>query len=588
MPSLSTDSRSPRFRLAAVPLALCTWMLAATAHAQVTPQQVSDEGLRRQEERTRDQQRGLQTHADVLRPAEAQARSSRLPDESPCFVITDISLAGPESLRLRWLLASAQPFLGQCVGVKGLQRIADALDAALIEQGLVTSRVSLGPQNLSSGRLVFQLDAGRIAQVRMVEAGAAPQRPDDRWGTWVNAFPTSAGRLLDTRDIEQGVEQMKRLPSQTVTTTLEPGPTPNTSIVTIHRQTAGFKDRLRGGVTLDNSGSASLGRTQLSMNVALDNALGVNDIASLSINSNAEHPHAEHRSQSAAFSYSVPLGYSTFSASTSHNRFAQIVPLTTTRTLSSGDSDSANLRWDHIVWRTASTKTAVYADLSTRKARSFIDDVELLVQRRRTTFIETGASLRQIYAGGSNLDLSLGYRRGMPWLDAEDDLAADSGLTLRPHIWTLTAGLNVPFKSPAMAGMAERLWQFSTSLRVQSTSDRTLSIDQMAIGNRGTVRGFDGDAVLIAESGYAVRNELSTPVPWLGADASAYAGVDFGRVWGPSDVNLVGRFLAGAALGVRGKWRRAQFDLALAGPLRKPERFKTADLNPYASMTFAF
>jgi len=564
-------------------------MLAAAAHAQSTSPQVSDEGLRRQEERTREQQRNLQPHADVLRPAPAAVPAGSLPHESPCFVINDISLAGPESLRLRWLLASTQPFLGQCVGVKGLRRIADVLDATLIEQGFVTSRVSLGQQNLSGGRLMFQLDAGRVAEVRMVEAGSAPKRIDDRWGTWVNAFPTSAGRLLDTRDIEQGVEQMKRLPSQNVTTTLEPGPMPNTSIVTIERQTAGFKDRIRGGVTLDNSGSATLGRTQLSASVALDNVLGVNDIASLSINSNAEHPQAEHRSQSAAFNYSVPLGYSSFSASTSHSRFAQVVQLTTTRTLSSGSSDSAGLRWDHIAWRTASAKTGVYADLSTRKARSFIDDVELLVQRRRTTFIETGASFRQIYADGSNLDVSVGYRRGMPWLDAQDDFPVEAGgITLRPHIWTLNASLNVPFKSPALGAMDERMWQFNTSVHAQSTSDRSLSIDQMAIGNRGTVRGFDGDVVLIAESGYTVRNELSTAIQWAGADASVYAGVDFGRVWGPSDVNLVGRFLAGAAVGMRGKWRRTQFDLALAGPLHKPEGFRTAELNPYASVTVAF
>jgi len=568
-------------------------MLMPVAHAQSTPPQVSDEGLRRQEERSREQQRSLQPHADVLRPAPAAAPAGRLPEESPCFVINDIALAGPEAQRLSWLLASTQPFLGRCVGVKGLQRIADVLDATLIDQGLVTSRVSLGQQNLSGGRLVFQLDAGRVAEVRMVEAGSAsgqnPKRIDDRWGTWINAFPTSAGRLLDTRDIEQGVEQMKRLPSQNVTTTLEPGPTPNTSIVTIERQTAELKDRIRGGVTLDNSGSASLGRTQLSANVALDNALGLNDIASLNVNSNAEYPQAEHRSQSAAINYSVPLGYSTFSASASHSRFAQAVQLTTTRTLSSGSSDSADLRWDHIAWRTASTKTGLYADLSTRKARSFIDDVELLVQRRRTTFIETGVSFRQMYAGGSNLDVSVGYRRGMPWLDAQDDFPAEAGgITLRPHIWTLNTSLNVPFKSPALGAMAERMWQFNTSVHAQSTHDRSLSIDQMAIGNRGTVRGFDGDVVLIAESGYTVRNELSTPIQWPDVDASAYAGVDFGRVWGPSDANLVGRFLAGAAVGVRGKWRRTQFDLALAAPLHKPEGFKTAELNPYASMTVAF
>jgi hemolysin activation/secretion protein len=71
-------------------------------------------------------------------------------------------------------------------------------------------------------------------------------------------------------------------------------------------------------------------------------------------------------------------------------------------------------------------------------------------------------------------------------------------------------------------------------------------------------------------------------------DASLYFGLDGGRVWGPSDVNLAGHYLAGAALGVRGRWRVLQFDLALAAPIVKPPGFKTSRLTPYASATYAF
>jgi hemolysin activation/secretion protein len=118
----------------------------------------------------------------------------------------------------------------------------------------------------------------------------------------------------------------------------------------------------------------------------------------------------------------------------------------------------------------------------------------------------------------------------------------------------------------------------------------TLSIDQSAIGGRGSVRGFDGDAVLFAENGWIWRNELATPVS-IGATVrhgALFASFDMGRVWGPSDINLVGNKLAGAGVGLRGHISNIQFQLTLAAPLRRPEGFRTRRWSAYASLSYAF
>jgi hemolysin activation/secretion protein len=95
--------------------------------------------------------------------------------------------------------------------------------------------------------------------------------------------------------------------------------------------------------------------------------------------------------------------------------------------------------------------------------------------------------------------------------------------------------------------------------------------------------------VLVAESGWILRNEVSTPVRLVeGVDTAAYVAVDAGRVWGPSAAQLVGNALAGTAVGVRGQVGRVQFDAALAGPLRRPAGFAAPDLVPYVSLTVAF
>ena len=391
----------------------------------LSPRQVSQEGLRRQEERTREQQKALEPQADELVPEAHAGVKPEFPQDSVCFVINELSLAGKDSAHFAWLLDGAVPYLRRCVGVKGLSYIAGELDAKLRELGFATTRVGLAPQNLQAGRLVIHIEAGRVSDLRMVRADGvhkAPTVPDEAWGTWRNAFPLSAGDIVNVRDLEQGVENMQRLPSQTVATRLEPGELPGTSLVVIERKGGDFKDRLRGGVTIDNSGGSSLGRTQLSANIAFDNPAGLNDVITASLNTNAEQPSGTHRSQSASVNYSVPWGYSLLMLSASNSRFAQYVQGTTVRFLSSGRSQSTEARLQRTVWRSASTKLGVYGSVSTRRAVSYLDDVEVIVQRRRTTNFEIGINFKQLFEK-SGVEFDVGYKRGMPWQGAQEDFA---------------------------------------------------------------------------------------------------------------------------------------------------------------------
>lgn len=549
-----------------------------------SPQQTIQEGLRRQEERARELQKAQEPDASELTPARRAAPPPGFPQELRCFVINEIGLAGPDASRFRWLADAAMPYLRRCVGVQGLSYIASALDGVLRDAGFATTRVVLPPQSLEAGQLQLRVEAGRVGAIRMVDAGNDQQPDDQGWGTWRNAFPTAIGDVLNVRDLEQGVENMKRLPSQTVATRLQPGDDAGTSVIVIERKSAGMRDRLRGGVSIDNAGSSSLGRAQLSANVAFDNPAGLNDVVSASFNTNAQQPQETHRSQSVGLNYSVPWGYNLLSVNASHSRFAQYVQGTTVRFLSSGSSDSAEVKAQRTVWRGASGKLGVYAALSTRRAESYLDDVEIVVQRRRTTNVETGVNFRQLFESAF-LDVDLGYRRGMPWRGAQDDLpsAAAGGPTLRPHIWLLNATLGGEVKLGSLPV------QFSTALRMQQTRDATLSIDQFAIGGRSSVRGFDGDSVLIAESGAVLRSELTTPLAlWDGVAMQAVAAFDIGHVHGPSAVFLAGKSLAGMAAGLRGRRGDTQFEALLAVPLRQPGGFVSRPFSVYATVTQSF
>ncbi|WP_211231690.1 ShlB/FhaC/HecB family hemolysin secretion/activation protein [Ottowia thiooxydans] len=517
---------------------------------------------------------------DALQPPGPKAVVGEIPRETPCFDIQRIELSGPMVEKFEWLRDAAKPWLQSCLGVQGIRQLASALDGALLEAGYATSKVTLPPQNLTDGTLHIQLHAGRIAAVE-----------GERGLFWEGAFPIASGDLLNVRNLDQGVEQMNRLSSRVVQTQLEPGQEPDTSVVRIVSKPTG--SRLRGGLTLDNSGSPALGRPQLSANVAFDNPTGLNDLISASVNTNLKNPGADHRSQSLGLSYSIPWGYNLFTLSANATRFAQQVQLTTASVTSSGRSHGIDLRWDRTVWRNQSSKMGLFGGVSIRRARSFIDDVELVVQNRRNSFANLGLNYKHLFRRAS-LDAELSFRKGMGWFGAEPDYdrQISLGLTLRPQIWNASVALDVPDllnrRASAQPGQAVRPIGLRSSVRLQYTKDTTLTLDQFSIGSRGTVRGFDGTSTLLAESGFAWRNELTMPLQIGSLPAMGYLAVDIGRVWGPSSAQLIGRHLAGVALGVRSQWRQIHLDLVLAMPIAKPSGFRSARVSPYMSLTYAF
>lgn len=459
-------------------------------------------------------------------------------------------------------------------------QLAAALDTALLTAGFVTSKVTLPPQNMADGTLRINVHAGRIAAIE-----------SDPGLLWTNAFPIAPGDLLNVRDLDQGVEQMNRLPSRTVQAQLEPGSDSDSTIVRIRSKPAG--SRLRGDFTFDNSGSPALGRPQSNANLAFDNPLGLNDVISASINSSLKDLAADHRSQSLAISYSIPWGYNLFSFSANTKRFAQRIQLDTADVVSSGRSQVMELRWDRILWRNQSSKLGVFAGVSTRRSSGFLDDVELLVQNRRNSFAMLGFHHKHLFRKAS-LDTELSVRKGMGWFRAEPDYdpQISQGLTLRPQIWNGRVTLDVPDllnrRASAQPGQAIYPVGLRSSLSWQYTKDTTLTLDQFSIDSRGSVRGFDGSATLQAESGFAWRNELTTLLEIGGLPAIGYVAVDLGRVWGPSGDQLIGKYLAGAALGVRSQWRQFNFDVALAMPLAKPSGFRSAKLSPYLKLSYVF
>ena len=82
-------------------------------------------------------------------------------------------------------------------------------------------------QNLLFGELRLVLQLGYINAVRFAE--------ESDMLYWKNLFPFRKGDILNVRDIEQGIEQAKRLPSQDISVQLLPSDQPQRTDVVLTR-----------------------------------------------------------------------------------------------------------------------------------------------------------------------------------------------------------------------------------------------------------------------------------------------------------------------------------------------------------------
>jgi len=481
-----------------------------------------------------------------------------LPDETPCFRIDHLRLEGDPVESFAWLDTSLAGYAGRCIGQQGINRIVKRVSALIIAKGYITTRVGMPEQDLAKGILRLTLVPGVIRTIRI--EGDAPER------NWLSAFPARPGDLLNLRDIEQGLEQMKRLPSQDVSIDIAPGEAPGESDIVLTVQHA---KPWRLGLSLDDAGAKATGRLQASLYIAFDNLLGLNDLLNVSVSNNADLEPQTRGTRSHSLTYSVPWGYWTLTLSDSASHYLQTVRGINQNFRSSGDSQNQEVKLQRLVYRDQAAQTTLHFRMLHRSSRSFIEDTEILVQRRRTTGAELGITHRQ-YLGATQLDLALAYRQGTPWFGGQSDDASHNANapTLAYRMQTLDVTASTPFS----IGTQSVRWL--ATLHGQTTRDVLYPADFISIGNRYTVRGFDGNVTLAAERGWFLRNELQLSLADSGQ--ALYAGLDHGRVSGPSAQALAGRQLTGAVLGLRGAGHGFNYDLFVGWAIAKPEGFRTS------------
>nr|WP_315411292.1 ShlB/FhaC/HecB family hemolysin secretion/activation protein [uncultured Selenomonas sp.] len=547
-------------------------LAAAILPLSVSPAQAAPLSQQEQLDQSRAQEAARQErlHQERTEVDTPPLPSSTLPaDETVRFPIVKVVLEN-ESGKFYFLRHIARDYEGRELALKEINEAVGKMNHELMQRGFSTSRVVIPEQNLSEGTLRLVLQIGRIHAVRFAEGS-------DTLYTY-NLFPFRAGDVLNVRDIEQGLEQAKRLPSQDITVKLLPAQEPQMTdlVLTVMRS-----KNVYGTISLDDSGLKDTGKLQLYGNVGIDQLFQRNDILRVGMNLDGAQDGYAKGTRGHNVSYTIPYGAHTFTFSYQRSKYHQTVESRPYDFISAGDTNISTFSWDYVLHRSSSTKTSMDIRLKKRNSHSFINDVELPIQAMHQTSMEIGFAER-LYLQRNTLYFRLAHRFGLGWLGAQKEKPyADAPKTLY-RMWLLDVDFVHPFE------FCHRPATLTTSFHGQWTMDnmRLYGVDMISMGNRYTVRGFDGETTLMGTNGWYLRNEFATKFPKQ--QAELYLGLDVGAVYGYGADLYNGHVLAGAAIGLRGAIDTLSYDVFAAAPIIKPEGFHTPDVTYGFSLGLKF
>ncbi len=331
------------------------WACPAIGQTPTDTSQSTSEQRRAQERDARQRDQALQEREQ--RPQAAQATpAQRLPDaESPCFPIHQIELRGEDASRFSWVLdALTAPDgldgpLRRCLGAGGIGILAQRAQHAVVARGFVTSRVLVEPQDLNPGLLTLTVIPGRIRQVRFAD-------PTARHASAHLALPAQSGDILNLRDIEQALENFKRVPSAEADIQIVPADEPGQSDLLIHWK-QGRPVRMQ--LSVDDSGSRSTGRYQGSATLSIDNPLSLNDLFYVGLQGSLGGGDPGARSTSgSSLHYSLPWGRAVLAFDVNRHRYLQTVAGAAQDYAYRGTTGSQEAALSYLVHRDATSKSA--------------------------------------------------------------------------------------------------------------------------------------------------------------------------------------------------------------------------------------
>jgi hemolysin activation/secretion protein len=527
-----------------------TLLLGMTPASPLHAQSPADEFSRRQEQQTETQR------LDALKRITPNSNPDTKPQGPPaaardarCFEIDGVDVDGVSHVSIHVIEKITNRYQRRCIGLADINDILRDLTHLYLDHGYVTSRAYVPQQDIkTSRRLHIAIVEGTLAGIYLNGKAA----PSD--GNFATAFPGMGDRIVNIRDVEQGLDQINRLSSNDAKTSMLPGPRDGTSILNVENAPT---KRWHASVANDNLGQSSTGYSESSLRIGLDDVFGVNDQWGLSYQrTGPDYPwtgDGQGNSNNYAANASVPYGYWSLSANGSWYNYDSSIPGNFGAIQTSGDSGQFGVGIDRVLLRDKDSITMLRTNLTYKQTDNFLLGNKIEVGSRRYSVGSLDLShSRRMLGGVWAFDLT--YDQGLNLFDAVDPGDPSAG-NADPRFSKFSATLSVtePFELGASKFEATSL------VSGQYSPDNLFGAEQISLGGVSNVRGLR-ESVLFGNDGIFVHNEVAwRTMPWANQNAMAktlgefrpYLGLDYGHVYSDATFDITGGDLSSWTVGAR-------------------------------------
>ncbi|MDC9581626.1 ShlB/FhaC/HecB family hemolysin secretion/activation protein [Xenorhabdus sp. PR6a] len=490
-------------------------------------------------------------------------------DESTCHTVHKIHLEGAESLSTSAQQALSKPYLSHCLTAGKINELVRKVSNTYIEKGYVTSLAGLKEQDLSTGILTMTVTEGKVGTILL--DGETPL-------ALKMAFPNMTGKILNLRDIEQGMEQLNRLPSQQITIDIQPAKQSGYSDIILKRVTSRLP--VNASLGMDNSGQKNTGAEQINVTLGLDNPLHLADLWSISVNRNSDFRH-NHQSWNVTSGVTVPYGYWSFDYQYARNRSFQMIPMTGTSGYHhESEGQTHQLKVNRTLYRDGKQKLGLNMGIARRQTSNVAAGVKLSVSSPTLNVASLGANYSTVLAGGYltfNPTLSHGLTL---WGATKDDSGDRNAPRSQFRKFSLSSSYFIP--------VTEDIY-YLTSLYGQFTPDKLYASERLSLGGQYSVRGFK-EQNLIGNNGGYWRNELNwklASLPLLG-ELTLNSALDTGWLENNKKRQTEGGNVTGTSLGISLNNNRINQAVTIGKPLVYPDHLKPDHWIVYWSASLHF
>lgn len=552
-----------------------TWAQTLSAvqnqnHIQQEQQRLMNEEFLQQKLKNALQRPQTATTATTTEEKEADLVSS-------CINIQKILVTGNDKVSDWAIKKVTKKYQNTCMGFPQINQILNEITDIYIKKGYITSRAFLPmPQtHIKKGILEIRIVEGKISKFE----GLSKRQT-------ITAFPFLTDSVLNLRDIEQGIDQLNRLASNSAIMEIKPDDKNEYSKIEILNEP---KDTTRTTFFTDNAGLKSTGETRFGVRATQDNLLGLNEQINMSFAKAPSRSPSQRNADYLTIGASIPFGYWTLNDNFSWSDYrTSFLLYNGDRLYFYGNSINNNLNLDRLLARGQSYKISANAGVTYKRNQNYTRVLDLTmkneVSSRDLAIANLGLSPTFYFEHGV-LYLNPTYNKGTKWFGALKDNHGIYDQSAQYEAWKLYV-----YGSLNLFDVAT----YHTIFDGQYTKDELYGTETYYLGGEYSVRGFRNEGMQ-GDSGYSWRNDISFNVATLAkSNNKILKGIDFGPFidYGyvrsnHKDINS--EILSGAGGKISFKYRYFDSSISYANVLKKPKWINENEaVYLYAGFNFSF